>query len=78
MMNSTVLAQTSGLEVSASSTSEVKYIPRAGEPDGCSSKPAGGISQLTLGSLSALTSEAKSLGKVGVKAFLYRTDVGLS
>src|SRR6202035_1987928 len=38
--NSAVFDHTAGLDVRASSTSEVKYMPRAGEPDGCSSHPA--------------------------------------
>ena len=76
MMNSAVLAHTFGLEVSSSSTIETYHCPFIGDADGCSSKPSGGIIQDTLGSVPALTSAAKSLGNVGVNAFLYSDEFG--
>jgi hypothetical protein len=66
--NRAVFDHTSGLEVSSSRTREVKYIPLAGAEEGCSSNPRGGMIQDTLGSEPDLTSAAKSLGNVGVKA----------
>ena len=64
-----VLDHTFGLEVSASSTSEVNYMPLAGADDGCSSKPSGGMIHETLGSDPEFTSATKSFGNVGVNAF---------
>ncbi len=69
MRNSAVLDHSSVLAVSASSTSEVKYMPLAGAEEGCSSKPSGGMIHETLGSDPEAMSETKSLGNVGSNAF---------
>ena len=69
MINSAVLDHSFGFEVSSSSTIEMNYMPFAGEAEGCSSKPSGGIIHETLGNLPDFTSAAKSLGKVCLKAF---------
>src|ERR1700754_243233 len=52
----TVLAQTSGLAAMASITLDTNVAPAAGDPAGGSSKPLGGSSQLTVGSLSFIAS----------------------
>jgi hypothetical protein len=57
------------LAVSASRTSEVKYMPLAGAEEGCSSKPSGGMIHDTLGSDPEAISDTKVLGKVGPNAF---------
>src|ERR1700691_1797348 len=77
MRNSAVFDHNSVFAVSASSTSEVKYIPLAGAEEGCSSKPSGGIIHDTLGSEPDAMSETRSLGNVGSNAFWYSGDSGL-
>ncbi len=75
--NKAVFDQSSGLDVRASRTSDVKYMPLSGEDDGCSSNPRGGMTHETLGSEPELISARKSSGKVGRNAFWYSNDAGL-
>ncbi len=67
--NKAVFDHSSGLEISAQRTMDVKYMPLSGEDDGCSSNPSGGMSHETLGSEPELISARKSLGKVKRNAF---------
>ena len=69
MMNSAVLDQTFGFDVSSRSTIDTNHWPLVGEADGCSSNPSGGMIQETFGNLPDFTSAAKSLGNVCLKAF---------
>lgn len=54
----------------------MKYIPFAGEEEGCSSNPSGGMIHDTLGSAPALTSLTKLFGNVGPNALAYSGDSG--
>jgi hypothetical protein len=74
----TVLTQTSGFAARVSILAAMYVAPAAGDAFGCSSNPAGGSSQLTVGSWSLATSYSKLPTGEFAMALSYSGSPGLA